>query len=86
MATAVPCSVARLQHRLRRALVATQLGAALALVALGWAGRGGGAPGSRRPAALDRFGVFLLLVALATLVAAAWCPRPGCCTGRKPRP
>jgi CBS domain containing-hemolysin-like protein len=32
--------VAKLQFRLRRVLVATQLGAALALVALGWAGRG----------------------------------------------
>ena len=33
-------AVAKLQHRLRRVLVATQLGTALALVALGWAGRG----------------------------------------------
>ncbi len=33
-------AVAKLQCRLRRVLVATQLGAALALVALGWAGRG----------------------------------------------
>ncbi len=33
-------SVARLQQRLRRALVATQLGMTLALVALGWTGRG----------------------------------------------
>lgn len=33
-------AVAKLQHRLRRVLVATQLGAVLALVALGWAGRG----------------------------------------------
>ena len=33
-------AVAKLQSRLRRVLVATQLGAALALVALGWAGRG----------------------------------------------
>jgi len=33
-------AVARLQQRLRRVLVATQLGAVLALVALGWAGRG----------------------------------------------
>jgi putative hemolysin len=32
-------SVARLQQRMRRVLVATQLGAVLALVALGWAGR-----------------------------------------------
>ncbi|MEB3354393.1 MAG: hemolysin family protein [Cyanobacteriota bacterium] len=33
-------AVAKLQRRLRRALVATQLGTVLALVALGWAGRG----------------------------------------------
>jgi CBS domain containing-hemolysin-like protein len=33
-------AVARLQRRLRRALVTTQLGMTLALVALGWSGRG----------------------------------------------
>ena len=33
-------AVIRLQRRLRRALLATQLGTALALLALGWAGRG----------------------------------------------
>ena len=33
-------AVARLQRRLRRALVATQLGMTLALLALGWTGRG----------------------------------------------
>ena len=33
-------SVARLQQRLRRVLVATQLGLALALLAMGWLGRG----------------------------------------------
>ena len=62
-------SVARLQHRLRRALVATQLGAALALVALGWAGRGVAVrwdPTAQRPW-ID-LGVFLLLVVLATLL------------------
>ena len=32
-------AVARLQRRLRRALVATQLGMAMALLALGWSGR-----------------------------------------------
>ncbi|WP_409995736.1 hemolysin family protein [Cyanobium sp. HWJ4-Hawea] len=59
-------AVAKLQFRLRRLLVATQLGAALALVALGWAGRG----------LADKFGgtalvdaaVFLGLVLLATLL------------------
>ena len=33
-------SILRLQRRLRRALLVSQLGATLALVALGWAGRG----------------------------------------------
>lgn len=71
-------AVAKLQHRLRRVLVATQLGAVLALVALGWAGRGlaerlgiwlgsqngfGAAPQGGLDAA-----VFLLLVLLATVL------------------
>ena len=39
-------SIQRLQRRLRRALLVSQLGATLALVALGWAGRGlGGGSG-----------------------------------------
>ena len=71
-------AVAKLQHRLRRVLVATQLGAALALVALGWAGRGmaerlgwalaarGG--GAAVPQAWLDAGLFLLLVLLATVV------------------
>ena len=67
-------AVARLQRRLRRALVATQLGLTLALVALGWTGRGlaerwaqsGAAQGV--PQAWLDLGVFLLLVLLATLL------------------
>ena len=67
-------SVARLQRRLRRALVATQLGLSLALVALGWSGRGlaerwaqsGAAPGV--PQGWLDLGVFVLLVLLATLL------------------
>ena len=67
-------AVARLQRRLRRALVATQLGLTLALVALGWSGRGlaerwaqsGAAQGV--PQAWLDLGVFLLLVLLATLL------------------
>jgi CBS domain containing-hemolysin-like protein len=67
-------AVARLQRRLRRALVATQRGLTLALVALGWSGRGlaerwaqsGAAPGV--PQAWLDLGVFLLLVLLATLL------------------
>jgi CBS domain containing-hemolysin-like protein len=64
--------VARLQRRLRRALVATQLGMTLALLALGWTGRGlaerwgqqAGAPPQRW---LD-LAVFVALVLLATLL------------------
>lgn len=62
-------AVARLQQRLRRALVATQLGSALALVALGWLGRGLAVrldPAVQRPW-ID-LSVFLALVVLATLV------------------
>jgi putative hemolysin len=71
-------AVARLQHRLRRVLVATQLGAVLALVAVGWAGRSlagqlqqwllrQGLVGAVSQAWLDA-GVFVVLVLLATLV------------------
>jgi putative hemolysin len=66
-------AVAKLQRRLRRALVATQLGMVLALVAIGWAGRGlaerlvwvaqGGVP----QRVLD-LAVFLLLALLASLL------------------
>ncbi len=65
-------SVARLQQRLRRALVATQLGMTLALVALGWTGRGlaerwGRSTTATTQAWLD-LAVFLVLVLVATLV------------------
>ncbi|MEB3262977.1 MAG: hemolysin family protein [Synechococcus sp.] len=66
-------AVARLQQRMRRALVATQLGTALALVAIGWTGRdlvdgfgGIAADPALRPWLLA--GVFLALVLLATLL------------------
>jgi len=62
-------SVERLQGRLRRSLLSTQLGAALALVALGWAGRGLAVrlgPQTSRPW-IDVL-VFLVLVSLATLL------------------
>ena len=79
-------AVAKLQFRLRRVLVATQLGAALALVALGWAGRG---VAEQLVSALKTSGfsavvpqgavdgvVFLVVVLLATLfgglVPKAW--------------
>ena len=63
-------AVARLQRRLRRALVATQLGMVMALLALGWSGR---ALAERLSAASSQqvwwdFGVFAVLVLLATLV------------------
>jgi putative hemolysin len=69
--TAGAAAVARLQQRLRRVLVATQLGAALVLVALGWAGRGlaerlGDGLGWP-PLVLDA-ALFLVLVLLATLL------------------
>uniref|UniRef100_UPI004048E569 hemolysin family protein n=1 Tax=Cyanobium sp. TaxID=2164130 RepID=UPI004048E569 len=79
-------AVAKLQFRLRRVLVATQLGAALALVALGWAGRGvaeqlvialksGGFSAVVPQGAVDGV-VFLVVVLLATLfgglVPKAW--------------
>jgi CBS domain containing-hemolysin-like protein len=66
--------VALLQRRLRRVLVATQLGAVLALVALGWAGRSVADrltevwAGSSLPASWLDGSVFLLLVLLATLL------------------
>ena len=63
-------AVARLQRRLRRALVATQLGMAMTLLALGWSGR---ALAERLSTASSQqvwwdFGVFAVLVLLATLV------------------
>ena len=67
-------AVARLQRRLRRSLVATQLGMTLALLALGWNGRGLAERWAQRAAAhgvaqswLDA-AVFLALVLLATLL------------------
>ena len=71
-------AVAKLQHRLRRVLVATQLGAVLALVALGWAGRGLAERLGTRLAIQPGLGpwpqgwldaaVFLVLVLLATVL------------------
>ncbi|MFM7360434.1 MAG: hemolysin family protein [Cyanobium sp.] len=70
-------AVARLQQRLRRVLMATQLGAVLALAAVGWLGRGlaiqlaaelGLSLGRSELQPLLDLGVFLLLVLLATLI------------------
>ena len=65
-------SIQRLQRRLRRALLVSQLGSTLALVALGWAGRGLGgrlwSDGSLGVAWRDT-ALFLGIVLLATLVA-----------------
>jgi CBS domain containing-hemolysin-like protein len=65
-------AVARLQQRLRRVLVATQLGAVLALLAIGWTGRGLAGELAARwggGSALPWWdaGLFLALVLLATL-------------------
>ncbi len=70
-------AVFRLQQRLRRVLIATQLGAVLALAAVGWIGRGlasqlalelGRGLGTGEPQPWLDLGVFLLLVLLATLI------------------
>ena len=66
-------AVAKLQRRLRRALVATQLGMVLALVALGWAGRGvaerlGWTAAAGLPQPVLDLAVFLLLALLASLL------------------
>ena len=65
-------AVARLQRRLRRALVATQLGMTLALVALGWTGRGLAERWGQSAAAPQQLwldaAVFMALVLLATLL------------------
>jgi putative hemolysin len=70
-------AVFRLQQRLRRVLIATQLGAVLALAAVGWIGRGlasqlalelGRTLGTAEPQPWLDLGVFLLLVLLATLI------------------
>ena len=72
-------AIQRLQRRLRRALMVSQLGATLALVALGWAGRGLGgrlwSDGSLGVAWRDA-ALFVVLVLLATflggLLPKAW--------------
>ncbi|MCH1457323.1 MAG: hemolysin family protein [Synechococcus sp. MOX_bin73] len=72
-------AIQRLQRRLRRALMASQLGATLALVSLGWAGRGLGgrlwSDGSLGVAWRDA-SLFVLIVLLATflggLLPKAW--------------
>jgi putative hemolysin len=70
-------AVFRLQQRLRRVLIATQLGAVLALAAVGWIGRGlasqlalelGRGLGAAGQQPWLDLGVFLLLVLLATLI------------------
>ena len=65
-------SLQRLQRRLRRALTLSQLGSSMALIALGWTGRGLGLrlwpEGTPGAAWLDS-GLFLALVIVASLVA-----------------
>jgi len=65
-------AVQRLQRRLRRALMLSQLGATLALVAVGWVSRGLGRqlwPDGTPGAAWLDAGLFLLIVLAATLLA-----------------
>ncbi|HJN36612.1 MAG: hemolysin family protein [Prochlorococcus sp.] len=65
-------SVQRLQRRLRRALMVSQLGGTLSLVALGWVGRGLAQRLWPISAGAGRWwdaGLFLVLVVLATLLA-----------------
>ena len=65
-------SVQRLQRRLRRALLLTQLGVMLSLVALGWAGRGLAQQmwsGPSPAAVWFDLALFIILVLTATLVA-----------------
>ncbi len=65
-------AVQRLQRRLRRALMVSQLGATLALVAVGWVSRGLGKqlwPDGTPGAAWLDAGLFLLVVLMATLLA-----------------
>ena len=65
-------AVQRLQRHLKRALMVSQLGATLAIVALGWAGRGLGMrlwPDGTAGAVWLDTGLFLTIVLSATLVA-----------------
>ena len=63
--------IKRLQKRLRRALIVSQLGTTLALIALGWAGRGVGQRLWSDNHLYSRFwdvGLFLIIVLFATLL------------------
>ncbi len=65
-------AIHRLQRRLRRALLASQLGGTIALVALGWVGRGLGSRWWPYEEASRRFLdiiLFLAIVSLATLLS-----------------
>ncbi len=65
-------AINRLQRRLRRALMVSQLGVTLSLVALGWLGRGIGIAWWSNKTGITRFwdiSLFLLIVLLATLIS-----------------
>jgi len=65
-------AINRLQLRLRRALMVSQLGGTLALVTLGWIGRGLGQrwwPDENSTSRIWDMGLFLLIVLLATIIA-----------------
>ena len=64
-------AIKRLQRRLRRALIISQLGGTLALIALGWTGKGIGMRLWPDEMTLSRWwdlGLFLLIVLMATLL------------------
>ncbi len=65
-------SINRLQRRLRRALMVSQLGGTLSLVALGWLGKGMGYrlwPEAKNVNLIWDVSLFLLIVLLATLIS-----------------
>ncbi len=65
-------AINRLQRRLRRALMVSQLGGTMALVTLGWIGRGLGDqwwPDEKVTSRIWDMGLFLLIVLLATIIA-----------------
>ncbi|WP_320668286.1 hemolysin family protein [Prochlorococcus sp. MIT 1307] len=65
-------AINRLQRRLRRALMVSQLGGTLALVTLGWIGRGLSArwwPNEQPASRIWDLSLFLVIVLLATIIA-----------------
>ena len=64
-------AIHRLQRRLRRALMVSQLGGTLALITLGWIGKGiiySWLPDQKASSQILDLGIFLSIVLLATLL------------------